>query len=336
MAHLLPLFPSVAPARARALIIGTADDGRTLRERVVAEDLEFDLVGYVRVDGFDDPGSLGIVSDLTRVIAGQRIDTVIICGEHATGASAAQLVWTAEEAGCQVLLMPSPVLADFDPAIAWSGGMPLVQLTRPTLRGGQLVVKRAGDIVLSLALLIGVAPIGFLVALAVRLSSRGPIFFRQIRVGVGGRHFAMYKFRSMVLDAESRRAELMQQSVYEDGRLFKVVDDPRITTVGKWLRRTSLDELPQLWNVLRGDMSLVGPRPPLPSEVALYEEHHYSRFYMKPGMTGPWQVSGRNRVTDFKQVVGIETAYMRQWRLTRDLSILCRTIPAVFRSVGAS
>ena len=334
VARLLPMVESMRPQRARALIIGTPEDARSFRRRAPADEFPLHLVGYVRVDGYDDPASLGLVSHLTRIIASHRIDTVIICGERATH-SAAELAWVAEQVGCQVFLMPSPVLADFDPSIAWHGGVPLVQLTRPSLHAGQLVLKRAGDVVASAVLMMVLAPVYAAIALAVKLASTGPILFRQVRVGAGGRHFTMYKFRSMVHDAEARRSELTGQSLYGDGRLFKVVNDPRITKVGRFLRQTSLDELPQLWNVLRGDMSLVGPRPPLPSEVALYDEHHYARFQMKPGITGPWQVSGRNKVTEFQQVVHLETAYMRQWSITKDVSILLRTIPAVFHAEGA-
>src|SRR5437899_2729056 len=129
----------------------------------------------------------------------------------------------------------------------------------------------------------------------------------------------------MVDGAERHRDELLSQSLYRDARLFKLSSDPRTTRLGRWLRRTSLDELPQLVNVLKGDMSLVGPRPPLPSEVALYETHHYARFDVKPGMTGPWQVAGRNQVTDFERVVALETGYMRTWSLGQDVLILLQT-----------
>ncbi|MGH7712878.1 MAG: sugar transferase, partial [Gemmatimonadaceae bacterium] len=129
--------------------------------------------------------------------------------------------------------------------------------------------------------------------------------------------------------------ELLERSIYSDRRLFKIPNDPRITKVGRWLRRTSLDELPQLVNVLKGEMSLVGPRPPLPCEVELYEAHHYARFDVKPGITGPWQVAGRNEVTDFERVVTLETEYIRSWSILKDLVILLRTIPAVLEMRGA-
>lgn len=320
--------------RARVLIIGRSADARKVKRQFPTKSAAVEIVGYLSPDAGAEPDSLGMVSELARVIAEHRIDTVIASGDVDTPESA-ELIDVADGAGCRVFWMPGAVLAGFEPRIAWEGATPLVQLTRPSLRVGQLVLKRAFDIAASLAIMVIAAPVMFLVAIAVRLSSPGPVLFRQIRVGQGGRHFAMYKFRSMIHDAEERRAELEASSLYHDGRLFKLSHDPRVTRVGAFLRRTSLDELPQLWNVLKGDMSLVGPRPPLPSEVALYDEHHYARFQMKPGMTGPWQVSGRNTITDFQQVVHLETSYMRQWGLSRDFSILFRTVPAVFRSVGA-
>ena len=173
------------------------------------------------------------------------------------------------------------------------------------------------------------------VAALVKIDSRGPVLFRQDRVGRGGRFFKIFKFRTMVADAEGHRDELLERSIYPDRRLFKILRDPRVTRLGAWLRRTSLDELPQLINVLRGEMSLVGPRPPLPSEVALYGEHHYARFDVKPGITGPWQVAGRNQVTDFEQIVALETHYIREWSLLMDLGVLLRTIVVVFTMRGA-
>ncbi|HXG69097.1 MAG TPA: sugar transferase, partial [Gemmatimonadaceae bacterium] len=150
-----------------------------------------------------------------------------------------------------------------------------------------------------------------------------------------GKRFQMYKFRSMVRDAEKLKADLAEMSIYTDRRVFKIPNDPRITSLGRFLRRSSLDELPQLLNVLEGDMSMVGPRPPLASEVELYEEHNYTRFDMKPGITGPWQVAGRNVVTNFDEIVAMETEYLTDWSLLKDFSILLRTVPAVLSMKGA-
>jgi lipopolysaccharide/colanic/teichoic acid biosynthesis glycosyltransferase len=179
------------------------------------------------------------------------------------------------------------------------------------------------------------SPLMAVLAVLVKLDSRGPVVFRQERVGQGGRLFMILKFRTMEEGAEGQRDGLLSHSIYRDPRLFKDPSDPRVTRLGRWLRRTSLDELPQLANVLRGEMSLVGPRPPLPSEVALYEGRHYARFDVKPGMTGPWQVTGRNEVTDFERVVVLESEYIHKWSLGLDLAILLRTVPVVLKMRGA-
>jgi len=240
------------------------------------------------------------------------------------------------EAESQLLSVPRSIaIAGVQPNLVWRRGQPLVELTAPSLKGWQVFVKRAIDIIGAAVGAVLLTPLLALVAIAVKVESRGPVFFTQDRVGQGGRRFRIIKFRTMVNGAEKRRDELLSSSLYSDPRLFKMPRDPRITRLGRWLRRTSIDELPQLVNVLRGQMSLVGPRPPLPSEVALYEEHHYARFDVKPGITGPWQVAGRNQITDFERVVALETHYIREWSLLNDLSILLRTVWVVAQMRGA-
>lgn len=323
----------------RALAVGSAAFARRVREdgSVAATDTAgIFVVGHVDAD--DGPAAedaLGGVGDLVWLVQHHAVDTLLL-DDDLDAALFADLLHIGDAAGCRVLALSRgfPV-ADFVPKVIERNGVALVQLVRPSLEAPQLLAKRAMDLVLAGAALVALAPLFLLVALAVRLSSRGPVFFAQPRVGFGGRRFRMYKFRSMVADAEARKEALAARSVYADPRLFKVVNDPRITRVGAFLRRTSLDELPQLWNVVRGEMSLVGPRPPVLSEVGEYEETHYARFGMKPGITGPWQVGGRNRVTDFDEVVRLETAYMRDWSIWKDFEILFRTVPAVLRMAGA-
>jgi exopolysaccharide biosynthesis polyprenyl glycosylphosphotransferase len=235
-----------------------------------------------------------------------------------------------------VLSVPRSIeIAGVEPKLVWRKEQPLVELTTPTLRGGQLIVKRFVDLVGASVGLILATPILLVVAALVKLDSRGLVFFRQNRVGRGGRLFKIFKFRTMVAGAEEHRDELLEQSIYPDRRLFKIVRDPRTTRLGTWLRRTSLDELPQLFNVLKGEMSLVGPRPPIPSEVDLYEAHHYARFDVKPGITGPWQINGRNEVNDFEKVVALETQYIREWSLLGDIVILLKTVSVVLHMRGA-
>ncbi len=173
-----------------------------------------------------------------------------------------------------------------------------------------------------------------LAALLVKLTSRGPAFFRQTRCGLNGRSFTLWKLRTMVADAHERLHEVAHLNEH-DGPVFKAVGDPRVTPFGRFIRRFSLDELPQLWNVLRGDMSLVGPRPPLPDEVARYERWQRRRLSMKPGVTGLWQVSGRNEIPDFDEWMALDLAYIDNWSLTLDLKILLRTIPVVLTGRGA-
>ena len=208
-------------------------------------------------------------------------------------------------------------------------GLPLVVLHPVTLDPDQLLLKRLLDLVgatVGMGLNMLLFPI---VALAIKLDSPGPIFFRQFRVGENGRRFGLYKYRSMYRDAESRKQELMGQNELI-GAVFKITNDPRVTRVGNFLRKTSLDELPQFWNVLVGNMSLVGTRPPTPDEVKEYDLHHHRRLSIKPGITGLWQVSGRNKINDFDEIVKLDTQYIDQWSLWLDCKILCKTFLVIW------
>jgi exopolysaccharide biosynthesis polyprenyl glycosylphosphotransferase len=193
----------------------------------------------------------------------------------------------------------------------------------------QLAMKRTMDLTLTIAGLAVLWPLLLLIALAIKLDSKGPVLFRQTRAGVGGRAFKILKFRTMVVGADSLKASLAHLNQYGDSRMFKIKDDPRITRVGRLLRKTSLDELPQLWNVVRGEMSLVGPRPCVPSELLSYEPRHLVRLHVVPGVTGPWQVNGRSNILDFDEVVRLEQEYIRSWSLLQDLFILAKTVPTL-------
>lgn len=195
-------------------------------------------------------------------------------------------------------------------------------------------LKRLIDVVLSAIALVVIAPLFLLIAICIKLEDGGPIFFVQTRVGTYGRYFKMYKFRSMCLDAEQRLKDLLSQNNHKEGITFKLKDDPRITRVGKWLRKFSFDELPQLFNVLIGDMSLVGPRPPVPREVAKYSLSHRRRLAIKPGITCFWQISGRAEI-DFSGQVQLDVNYIENQSLATDFSILMRTVPAVLSGRGA-
>ncbi len=212
-------------------------------------------------------------------------------------------------------------------------GIPLLSLSTTPSDAAALAAKRALDVIQSLVALVVLAPVFLAVAVAIRLDSPGPIFFRQRRVGVSGREFMLVKFRSMYQDAEARLESLRARNEVS-GPVFKMRDDPRVTRVGRFIRRTSIDELPQFWNVLCGDMSVVGPRPPLPTEVKQYQRWHLRRLSMKPGITCTWQVSGRSNIA-FDRWMELDLNYIDNWSLWRDMKILARTIPAVLTGRGA-
>jgi len=212
-------------------------------------------------------------------------------------------------------------------------GIPLIGIKQTTLTGFNLAVKRAFDLACAGLALVLLSPIWLLIALAIKLDSPGPVLFRQMRSGREGRPFVLYKFRSMYEGAETDMERLLAMNE-ASGPLFKIKDDPRRTRVGRFLRRTSLDELPQILNVLRGDMSLVGPRPALASEVAQYQDWHRKRLEVLPGLTGLWQVSGRSDLS-FDEMVMLDIYYGENWSLGTDLRILLRTVPQVLFGDGA-
>lgn len=214
-------------------------------------------------------------------------------------------------------------------------GVPFLTFTTTPSNETHLALKRALDVAISVMVLALAGPIIGIAALLIRLTSPGSILFKQQRMGLNGRIFTLYKFRTMIEDAHERRDEVAHLNEM-NGPAFKAKDDPRVTPVGRWLRRFSLDELPQLWNVLKGDMSLVGPRPPIPEEVASYHRWHRRRLSMKPGLTCLWQISGRNEIQDFDHWMKLDLQYIDNWSPTLDLKILLRTIPAVLSGKGAS
>ena len=195
--------------------------------------------------------------------------------------------------------------------------------------------RRTQDVILSSLALVALSPVMLATAIAIVVDdpSAGPIFSQE-RIGRNGKPFKFYKFRSMCPNAEAKLDDLLEQNEM-DGPVFKIKDDPRITRVGKFIRKTSLDELPQLWNILKGDMSIVGTRPPLPGEVSLYELHHRARLAIKPGITGLWQVSGRSDITDFEEVVDLDKQYINSWNIEMDIKILLKTVLVVFKRDGS-
>lgn len=245
-----------------------------------------------------------------------------------------QLGWELQERGISMIM--APALTDIaGPRIHTQplAGLPLIHVSTPELEGAQAFVKRAFDCIGAVFGLIVLSPIFLIIALLIWKDSPGPVFFQQERIGRKGIPFKMHKFRSMVVDAEDRLADL-QEANEGNGVLFKMKADPRITKIGAFIRRYSIDELPQLWNVLTGTMSMVGPRPPLQSEVETYEEYVLRRLKVKPGVTGLWQVSGRSDLS-WDDSVRLDLYYVENWSLTQDLIILFRTAKAVFGKDGA-
>jgi exopolysaccharide biosynthesis polyprenyl glycosylphosphotransferase len=321
---------------ANTLFVGRGADCRAAATSpAFAPGSDYRAVGFLDVERPMASGALGHLDDLGVLLAATGAESVVVCG-HLQRAELEQVVDTAFSAGCQVLATtPELHLTGVEPAVIWRRGEPLVRLTAPALKGQQLFVKRIVDLVGASVLLVLHAPVMLALAVAVKLSSRGPVFFTQERVGLGGRRFRMRKFRTMADGADAKKETLAHLNHSGDPRLWKIPDDPRVTAVGRWMRRWSLDELPQLWNVLVGEMSLVGPRPFFERDLALYEAHHFGRLGAKPGITGLWQVSGRSAITSFEDVVALDTQYIREWSLLLDLAILLRTLPAVFRRQGA-
>jgi exopolysaccharide biosynthesis polyprenyl glycosylphosphotransferase len=214
------------------------------------------------------------------------------------------------------------------------GELPILTFHSKSFDAQQLLMKRALDIAGSLIGLGLFAPFLPLIALAIRLDSKGPIFFSQERIGENGRVFNCWKLRTMVVDAVEQKESLRSHNQMQ-GAMFKIKDDPRITRIGKWLRQFSLDEFPQFWNVLKGEMSLVGTRPPTPDEVAQYQNWHRRRICIKPGITGLWQVSGRSAINDFDQIVRLDLQYIDNWSLWLDIKLLLKTVWVVLARRGA-
>jgi len=280
------------------------------------------------IEGTDIP-IMGSVDAIELAIATTGADTVAVTSTDDLPADKVKQISWSLEAGKQHLVLAPSITDIAGPRIHTRpvSGLPLIHVETPQFSSGERFAKRLMDLSLSIVGLIIISPLMILLALIVRLSSPGPVLFRQTRVGYHGREFEMLKFRSMVTNAEELLDELREQQNSGNEVLFKMADDPRVTKVGRAMRRFSLDELPQLFNVISGSMSLVGPRPPLPSEVALYADHVHRRFLAKPGITGAWQVGGRSTLS-WDDSVRLDLAYVENWSLLGDVVILLRTVRA--------
>jgi exopolysaccharide biosynthesis polyprenyl glycosylphosphotransferase len=263
-----------------------------------------------------------------------QIDEVLIADPDFPQEQAVDLVDRCHRHGVRVRVAPSTMEILMDRVEFIPGQtVPLFELKPPVFEGIDFVLKRGFDIVVAALLVLFLSPVLLAAALAVRLGSRGPTIYRSMRPGIGGVPFACFKFRTMYADADSRQA-VLEDANEKAGAIFKMRNDPRVTPIGRFLRRWSIDELPQLFNVLRGEMSLVGPRPLPERDYERLEDWHRKRYLVLPGMTGLWQVSGRSEL-DFDELVRLDFLYLERWSVFLDLSILLKTIPAVVRARGA-
>ena len=328
---------------ARTLVVGRRRDVELLIGQLSASTDTYFIAGVVLTDG-PDRGPIVIGDRMYRVMPSEdvalaareeRADTIVIASVPDDDPQFVRtLSWQLEGTAAELIL--SSRIADIaGPRISLSPieGLPLIHVKVPVFEGPAHTLKRLLDLAVSSAACVVVALITPVIALAIRLDSRGPVFFRQQRVGRDGHEFTMYKFRSMTDTAEQELDELLSANEGA-GVMFKMKSDPRVTRVGRVLRKYSLDELPQFFNVLKGDMSISGPRPPLPSEVRNYEGRVFRRLYIKPGITGLWQVSGRSDLP-WEESVTLDLRYVENWSVALDLTIMWRTVKVMFRPVGA-
>jgi exopolysaccharide biosynthesis polyprenyl glycosylphosphotransferase len=329
------------------LVIGANERSREIAARIERKrELGYKIVGFVAETPealrewenapHGEYNNLGLLDDLRRILTGERVDEVFVClPVEARFSDIARIIQHARDLGIVVRIMPD-FTDDYllkNLRIEEFENEYVVTFFREQMLL-QLLLKRLLDLFVSLVMLIVLFPLMALTAILIKLTSPGPVFFVQKRVGMNKREFKLYKFRSMVANAEERKSALLHLNE-RDGPTFKIENDPRITPLGRFLRKTSIDELPQLFNVLTGKMSLVGPRPPLPEEVEKYEWLFRKRLSVKPGITCIWQISGRNNVS-FERWMEMDHEYIENWTVWLDLQILIKTIPAVLFSRGAS
>jgi exopolysaccharide biosynthesis polyprenyl glycosylphosphotransferase len=322
------------------LIVGTNREAQSLAEVLAASKAGYRPLGFVATGSSDEqvaggPPVLGSIKGLRQLITQTQASCLFVTSSAVDAEDVKQVLKARRLDGVEIR-----VTANFPGTLSATrvtpqsvGGLLALSVSAVRLTRAQAIAKRTFDLVISAAGLLLIAPLLAVVALAIRLDSAGPVLFRQERMGLHRQRFKVLKFRTMVVDAEGMLAGLSARNE-ADGPLFKMRDDPRVTRVGRHLRRYSLDELPQLWNVLTGEMSLVGPRPPLPREVAAYEDWQLDRLEVRPGITGLWQVSGRSELP-FDEYVRLDLFYIENWSLAYDLFILAKTVPMLLAARGA-
>jgi exopolysaccharide biosynthesis polyprenyl glycosylphosphotransferase len=323
------------------IVVGTNKRARQF-VRQVTRHKEFGLKIVGIVDDGVDKGEtvegyavLGGLTHIPEILRNQAVDYVFFIVPRSMLSHIEEPILYCEKVGATVSVAVDLFELQFTTGKEGSFfGMPLITFESTSDKVFQLLLKRVFDFIIAGLALAVLSPVFFLVSLLVKMTSPGPVFFSQTRSGLNGRKFKLYKFRTMVQDAEKKLEELRKHNEMQ-GPVFKMENDPRITGVGRALRKLSIDELPQLWNVFRGDMSLVGPRPPIPREVEQYDHWQRRRLSMRPGITCIWQVSGRNKITDFNEWMKLDLQYIDTWSFWLDLKILFQTVPVVLFAVGA-
>jgi exopolysaccharide biosynthesis polyprenyl glycosylphosphotransferase len=325
-----------AGIRRRVVLVGAGESLARLKSSLTSarSGLTYEFVGIVAPEDVPGLHLLGSRAELARVLDEVRPDEVILTEADFDERTVLEVVEQAHRQGIKVRLAPdtTELLVQRGEYVPGQGA-PLFELRPPVLTGWEWAVKRTFDLVLSILAIVVGLPLWALIALAVKIDSRGPVFFVDRRVGVGEREFGMLKFRTMVVEAPELQPELEDANEAE-GALFKIRDDPRVTRVGRFLRRFSLDEIPQVVNVVKGEMSLVGPRPLPLRDYKLLEDWHRARYRVLPGMTGLWQISGRSGLS-FDDLVRLDFTYLENWSIWLDVSIIAKTIPAVVARRGA-
>jgi exopolysaccharide biosynthesis polyprenyl glycosylphosphotransferase len=327
----------LAGVRRRAVLVGEGEHLLDLR-RTLGQGrggIAYEFVGAISstADGLPLP-VLGDLGDVSSILEAQHVDELIVTGSDYDEEQLLEIVQEAHQRGVKVRIAPTTAELLVQRAEYIPGqGVPLFELRPPVFVGVDWAVKRAFDVVVAAFVVVVGLPLWLLLALAVKLTSPGPVFYRDRRIGLGEREFGMVKFRSMYVDAADRQAAL-EAANEASGPLFKIKDDPRVTSVGRVLRKYSLDEIPQVLNVFAGEMSLVGPRPLPVRDYVQLEDWHRKRYLVLPGMTGLWQVSGRIALS-FDDLVRLDFYYLENWSIWLDISILAKTLPAVLARRGA-
>lgn len=321
----------------RTILIGHKERYEKFIRFLEKSNTEVLIIGYVSLDEKETEGYLGNIQELEDIIHEYAVDQIYIMErQYGDLIDVQPYINMCVEMGVTARIIMNAYSGGAAQSYVSSvGTYPVITYHTVSLNVGARAFKRVVDIIGSLVGIIVFSPIMLATALAIKMDSKGPVIFKQKRVGMNGRYFNMYKFRSMCIDAEEKKQELMKQNEMESNFMFKMKDDPRITKVGKFIRKTSIDELPQFFNVLFGDMSLVGTRPPTIDEVEQYERRHWRRISIKPGITGMWQVSGRSTITDFDEIVELDTKYIDCWDIFIDVKIILQTILQVFTGKGA-